>query len=139
MFVHDDKTHFTVVANEPLLSSMKTALENVPGKPSMNNFQTYIEAMNAFFLHGISGTDCKGKLHTQWVRNNANQGKGLYTKFLRRERRPVRTPMKKAGLKKPAVKPPLLTINLEKQEVGGGSSAVSVWGPPPPKRRSVAA
>ena len=99
VFVHDDKTHFTVVANETILSSMKTALENVPGKPSMGNSQTYVEAMNAFFLHGISGTDCKGTLHTQWVRNNAKQGKTLYTKMLRKDRWPVRTPMKKAGLK----------------------------------------
>ena len=138
VFVHDEKNHFTVAANETLLSSMKIALDDVPGKPSMKHFQTYVEAMNTFFLCGLSGTDCKGKLHTQWVRNNAYQGKSLYTKFLRKERRPVRTPMKKAGLKKPLVKPPLLTINLEKKDVGWGSSTGSVLEPHPteePQRR----
>ena len=39
--------------------------------------------------------------------------------------------MKKAGLNKPSVKPPLLTINLAKHEVGGGSSTVSVSEPHP--------
>ena len=118
MFIHDDKNHFTVLINEKHLSAMKTAMGNVPDKPTIKHFQSYVEAMNAFFLHGISGLPCKGKMHMQWVKNNANQGKCLYTKFLRRERRPVRTPMKKAGLSKPSVKPPLLMINLAKTEVG---------------------
>ena len=66
MFIHDDKNHFTVVINEKLLSAMKTAMEDVPDKPTLKNFQTYVEAMNAFFLHGISGLPCKGKQHMQW-------------------------------------------------------------------------
>ena len=138
MFVHDEKNHFSVAINERLLSAIRMELGNGADKPSMKNFQTYVEAMNAYFLHGISGNACKGKMHTQWVRNNAHQGKSLYTKFLRRERRPVRVPTKKAGLRKPLVKPPLLTINLEKKEVGGGSSTVSVLEPHPtnaPHRR----
>ena len=139
MFIHDDKNHFTVLINEKHLSAMKTAMEDVPDKLTLNNFQTYVEAMNAFFLHGISGLPCKGKMHMQWVKNNANQGKSLYTKFLRRERRPVRTPMKKAGLNKPLVKPPLLTINLAKMRWGEVHRLYQFWNLTPPKHRSVAA
>jgi hypothetical protein len=98
VFVHDAKSQFTVADNEQLLSAVRAGLGN-EGCPTMKNFETYVETLNGYFLHGISGLDCKGKLNKTWVKHNAKTGKSLYTKFVSRERRPARTPpLKKAGL-----------------------------------------
>ena len=35
VFIYDDKNHFTVLINEKHLSAMKTALEDVPDKPTI--------------------------------------------------------------------------------------------------------
>ena len=116
VFVVDKKRKYALIGNEKLLEHIRDHMINNGGTklPTLDCMKIFVKAIDSFFMNRLCGN--VGRDYTYWVTKNAKVGKSLYAKFLRKGKRPKNKVVKKTGLQKPALKPPLLKVDLSDEE-----------------------
>ena len=133
VIVVNEKRQYTLLGNERVLGYVRAHMGSSTDLPSLYNFMVFVRGLNSHFMSSLCEEN-SGRLYEAWVRHNGKMAKHLYATLIRKEKRPPKPVAKKAGLTKPALKPPLLHVNLTKEceAVEMAEKVVSVGGNPCP-------
>ena len=116
VFVVDKRRKYALIGNEKLLENIRDHLINngETKLPTLDCMKSFVKGIDSYFMNRLCGN--VGKDYAYWVTKNAKVGKSLYATFLRKGKRPKNKVVKKTGLQKPALKPPLLKVDLSDEE-----------------------